>query len=264
MKFKKVVSLIKWVGLFSLVYILSGCDRSTIQNKLDLPFQKYSIEGDTIQQELDEIYSLLAFSLVHKDWQPDSLPRNKRRGYNIGTILVDPDKNLAHWGLNSINSTNDATQHGEVRAITSYLDSLKSFNLKGFTLYTTLEPCAMCSGMATMTSIERVVYGQKDVDFSGALDRLAINSQEFGGFKPYPRTVISDPAPTRFRKELEAAFNYFLENEEEKYLAKFLTSRKANEIFSEARTAFYQYKVKFKENRKHYEKAKFFLERINI
>jgi len=220
------------------------------------------MENDSIQTELDKIYSLLAYSLVLKDWQTDSIPRNARRGYNIGTILVNRNKEVVHRGLNCINSTKNITQHGEVRAITSYLDSVKSFNLEGFTLYTTLEPCAMCSGMATMANIERVVYGQKDVYFSGALDRLFLNSKAFGGFKPYPRNVISDPAPTKFREDLDFAFKHYLEIEDEKYIAKFLSSEIANNIYKNAANQFINYKVNFAENQVKYDQAKKFLEKL--
>lgn len=261
---KQKRSLIESLAAILFITFLFGCENSNQPKTLELPFQNYSMEGNEIQKELDEIYTLLAYSLVFRDWQPDSIPRSRRRGYNIGTILIDDSNELAHWGLNCINSTDNATQHGEVRAITSYLDSLKSFNLKGFTLYTTLEPCAMCSGMATMTNIERVVYGQKDVDFSGALDRLALDSEEFGGFKPYPRTVTSDPAPTSFREQLDEKFRTFLETEEEKFLAKFLTSKEAYEIYQEADQAFQNFQVKNSENEEHYENAKLFLKNLEI
>lgn len=267
MFFREIITLLASLSVF---FLFLSCEDSpqidsmlVSQEKLSLPYTGYSIKSDSIQIELDDMYMLLTYSLVYKDWQEGSIPRRERRGYNIGTILVDANKEVVHWGLNCINSTDNATQHGEVRAITSYLDSLRSFNLKGFTLYTSLEPCAMCSGMATMTNIERVVYGQKDVDFSGALDRLALDSEKFGGFKPYPRIVISDPAPTKFRKTLDTDFKYFLENEEEKFLAKFLTSEKAKQVFKEATSDFMNYKVKFSENQERYEKAKLFIEKIN-
>ncbi|MEO1031419.1 MAG: nucleoside deaminase [Bacteroidota bacterium] len=254
----------KMLIAISLTIFLFGCENSNQPKTLELPFQKYSMEDNEVQKEIDEIYSLLAYSIVFKDWQPDSIPRNKRRGYNIGTILIDKNNELANWGLNCINSTDNATQHGEVRAITSYLDSLKSFNLEGFTLYTTLEPCAMCSGMATMTNVERVVYGQRDVDFSGALDRLALNSEEFGGFKPYPRTVTLDPAPSSFREQLDEKFRKFLETDDEKFLAKFLTSKEAYEIYQNAYQVFQNYKVINNGNIKHYNNAKLFLMNLKI
>lgn len=254
------------LALFFVLLLALSCEQmpQQLNQPIILPYEKYSVEGDSVQTELDEIYSLLAYSLVYKDWQPESVPRNERRGYNIGTILVNENNEVVHWGLNCINSTDNATQHGEVRAITSYLDSLRSFNLKGFTLYTTLEPCAMCSGMATMTNIARVVYGQKDVDFSGALDRLALNSESCGGFKPYPRVVISDPSPSNYRIQLDSAFQYFLETEDEKYLAKFLSSEKARQFYENAYQNFLSYKVNFPKNNSHYAKARQFFDRINI
>lgn len=254
------------LALFYVLLITISCKQmpQQVSQNLTLPYEKYSVEGDSVQTELDEIYSLLAFSLVYKDWQPESIPRNERRGYNIGTILVNENNEAVHWGLNCINSTDNATQHGEVRAITSYLDSLRSFNLKGFTLYTTLEPCAMCSGMATMTNIARVVYGQKDVDFSGALDRLALNSESCGGFKPYPRIVISDPSPSKYRIQLDSAFQYFLETEDEKYLAKFLSSEKARQLYQAAYQNFMKFDVEFLKNKTHYQNAKLFFENLNI
>lgn len=255
----KRIIIVKWIILIIISYFHLGCETSDQKSKLELPFQSYSMEGNPIQKELDEIYSLLTYSLVFRDWQFDSVPRNKRRGYNIGTILIDKNNNISNWGLNCVNSTNNATQHGEVRAITSYLDSSKSFNLKGFTLYTTLEPCAMCSGMITMTNVKRVISGQKDVDFSGALDRLALNSEDYGGFKPYPRRVISDFAPTTYRENLDTKFKEFLENEKEKYLAKFLTSQRAYNIYKKAYQSFKSYNVKYQENLKKYNDARTFL-----
>jgi len=248
--------------LVSILFCSTFCNEPADPPPIEPPFPGYSKEGDAVQKELDEIYTLLAYALVYQDWQPDSIPRERRRGYNIGTILVDEKQQVVHWGLNSINSTDNATQHGEVRAITSYLDSLRAFNLRGFTLYTTLEPCAMCSGMAVMTNIDRVVYGQKDVDFAGALDRLAVNSEKFGGFKPYPRIVVPDPAPTPFRERLDEKFREFLASDDEKYLAKFLASEEARQIFGEASKAFAVYQVTHSVNADKYQAAKAFLDAV--
>jgi tRNA(Arg) A34 adenosine deaminase TadA len=253
--------------LFMIVFLWVGCESTggeadARETKLELPYNSYSQADNPVQQELDEIYTLLAYSLVLKDWQPDSVPRRERRGYNIGTVLVDKDQEVVHWALNCVNSTDNSTEHGEVRAITSYLDSTRIYNLKGFTLYTTLEPCAMCSGMVIMSNVERVVHGQKDVEFSGALDRLALNSEACGGYKPYPRTVVLDASPSSFREDLDAAFQHFLETDEEKYLAKFLTTPAAKEVYEAAHQAFLNYKVKNAENQARYEKALAFLEQI--
>ena len=252
------------IALILLFLISFGCKNAELQNQdeLNLPFQEYSMEGNAVQQELDEIYSLLNYSIVFKYWQPDSIPRFERRGYNIGTVLVDKNYEIVNWALNSINSTNNTTQHGEVRAIMGYLDTSKSFNLKDFTLYTTLEPCAMCAGMMVMTSVKRVVYGQKDVEYSKALDRLALDSKKIGGYAPYPRVVISDPSPSKFRTALDEAYSTFLNTDEEKFMAKFLSTLEAYEIYRRAYEQLLKYKVVYPENEDKYKKAVLFFNRL--
>ncbi|MEP7109887.1 MAG: nucleoside deaminase [Ferruginibacter sp.] len=217
-----------------------------------MPEQK---EINTIQQEADEIFSLLAYSIVFRDWQPGSIPREKRRGYNIGALLVDPENSPVFYGLNCINSTGNATQHGELRSITGYLDKTRRFNLEGFTIYTTLEPCVMCAGMITMTSVNRVVFGQHDVEYSKAFERLAIDTRAIGGFPPYPRAVLAHATTSEFCKELDVAYEDFLAKETEKMLARFLTTGTAQNIYKKAAGCFLNYPLAYPENRKIYEMA---------
>lgn len=209
--------------------------------------------------EFDHIYSLLVYSLVYQDWQNDDLPLSLRRGYNIGALLVDKQNNPVFYGLNCINSTNNATQHGEVRAITGYIQKEKCFNLDGFTIYTSLEPCIMCAGMMTMSAVRRVVFSQHDVEYSQAFERLAIDTRHIGGFPPYPRRVLSYADKNVFAGKLNAAYKSFLSSNDEKILAKFLSSPAAKEIFKDAADAFAGYKVTHIENKLHYERAIQFL-----
>jgi len=230
-----------------------------MQPTLVLPFQEYSVK-DPARQEVDEIFSLLTYALVYANWQPGSVPRNQRRGYNIGAVLVDKDQQPVFCGLNCINATDNATQHGELRAITAYLEKTRRFNLDGFTIYTTLEPCIMCAGMMTMTDIDRVVYGQKDVDFSNGLERLALDTRPYGGYAPFKRTTWADASPLDFRARLDAAYQRFLATEPEKILAKFLVSPEAEVIFKEAHATFLSFEVKHPANAATYEAARAFFE----
>jgi tRNA(Arg) A34 adenosine deaminase TadA len=218
---------------------------------------------DKIQEEIDEIFTLLAYSIVYKDWQSGNVPREKRRGYNIGAVIVNDKNKPVHYGLNCINSTDNATQHGEVRSIISYLDKTRKFNLAGHTIYTTLEPCVMCAGMITMTAFKRVVYGQHDVDYSRAFERLAIDTRSIGGFAPYPRTVIAISANTAFCKQLDSAYQEFLKKDSEKVLAKFLVSDEAHQIYKAASEKFLTYKVANIQNQKIYDTAFKFFNTLN-
>jgi len=223
----------------------------------------YSITNPR-QIEVDEIFSLLAYSFVYSNWQEDSIPRDHRRGYNIGSVLVDKNNNPVYYALNSVGVTNNATQHGEVRLMIQYLDSVRAFDLREHTIYTTLEPCAMCAGMMTMTLIKRTVYGQNDVEFSHTFERLAIDSRSIGGYPAFPRMVIADVSPIQFKTQLDREYQEFLQTDPEKYLAKFLVSEKAKAIYRNAYEAFRSYQVKFEENREIYNKSiKFFEQKTN-
>lgn len=215
----------------------------------------HPVEVDALQQERDDIFSLLIYALVYQDWQNGSVPRNKRRGYNIGALLVTPQFEPVFHGLNCINSTDNATQHGEVRAITQYLEQTRKFNLDKYHIYTTLEPCVMCAGMITMVSASRLLYGQHDVDYSKAFERLAMDTRPIGGFAPYPRRVQAMASSLIYCKQLDDAYLTFLNSDPEKILAKFLASEPAEVIFKQAASAFLAYKVKNIENQSTYEKA---------
>jgi tRNA(Arg) A34 adenosine deaminase TadA len=238
----------KLISFSILLPFLWSCSNSiNKKNKTTIDKPMYSVTNP-VQIEIDEIFSLLAYSIVYADWQEDSIPRNDRRGYNIGSVLVNSENKPVYYALNCVGETNNSTQHSEVRLITQYLDSVSSFDLKNFTIYTTLEPCAMCAGMMTMTLVTRTVYGQNDVEFSHTFERLAIDSRSIGGYPPFPRKVIADESPSIIKQELNDAYQEFLKTDDEKILAKFLVSKKAKEIYKKACLSFKDYKVKFSEN----------------
>jgi tRNA(adenine34) deaminase len=244
-----------FLPIFSFLFLL-GCKGPNYYSDTMIKPALTITERDEQQLEADEIFTLLAYSLVYQDWQPDEVPRDQRRGYNIGAVLVNEKNEPVFHGLNCINSTNNATQHGEVRSIIAYLDQTKRFNLSGFSIYTTLEPCVMCAGMITMTAFKRAVYGQHDVEYSHAFERLAVDTRPVGGFAPYPRRVEAIACNSQFCQALDTAYADFLQKDPEKILAKFLTSDEAEAIFKSAHKAFRSYQVKFPENQKVLDLAK--------
>ena len=62
-------------------------------------------------------------------------------------------------GHNLVESENDATAHGEVVAIRAACRALETASLEGATLYTTCEPCLMCTSAVAWARIGRVVIG---------------------------------------------------------------------------------------------------------
>lgn len=211
------------------------------------------------QVELDEIYSLLSYSIVLKYWQSDD--RNGR-GYNVGAVLVDPGGYIVDWDINSVNITENSTQHGEMRLISRYLDKDNLYSLKGYTIYPTLEPCAMCGGMMTMTSISRTVNGQKDYYFSKALERLSFDSRSIGGFGPYPRTVSSEETPSNISTLLDSAYLKYIDDGNKPIITKFLSTDIAKKIFELAKIKFESFQVEFPENKDKIEKAILFFNKL--
>lgn len=219
--------------------------------------QKVSSIDAAIQAEKDEIYELLAYAVVLKDWQEDGL--EPQRGYNIGSVLVNDKGDVVFWARNANLVTGNGTQHGEVRLIRNYLYKVKTYDLKGHIVYTTLEPCAMCSGMMVMTNIARTVYGQTDPDFGKALERLSLDSfcDIPNGFKPYPRPVVSEPVQSIIRLQLEKSYKNY-QDSGGKAITKWLRSSEAKVIYQDALKMFLNYKVKYPENAAILEKAQKF------
>jgi len=65
---------------------------------------------------------------------------------------------------NAVGEEHDPSAHAEVRTIRLACAELKSPSLRGYTLYTTCEPCPMCMACALWARMDRVVYGASIAD----------------------------------------------------------------------------------------------------
>jgi tRNA(Arg) A34 adenosine deaminase TadA len=81
-----------------------------------------------------------------------------------GEILV---KQVNHCAQNT-----DPTAHAEVHAIRAACRKVKSLSLRGYTLYTTCEPCPMCMAASLWASLDRVVYGATIDDASAHCNQI--------------------------------------------------------------------------------------------
>jgi tRNA(adenine34) deaminase len=68
-----------------------------------------------------------------------------------GDVIVETTNRVARDG--------DVTRHAEIVAVSMAQKALGTKDLSGCTLYTNVEPCAMCSFPIRETRISRVVYG---------------------------------------------------------------------------------------------------------
>jgi tRNA(adenine34) deaminase len=79
-------------------------------------------------------------------------------GGEVGCALVR-DGILLHLAHNEVERRKDPTAHAEMVAIRDLCGRIGVTDLKGCTLYCTLQPCGMCSLACVWAGISRIVYG---------------------------------------------------------------------------------------------------------
>lgn len=92
----------------------------------------------------------------------------KRRGNTpVGALVVLEGEVIAE-AEEEVPAGLDPTGHAEVLAIRRACQTLSTTDLKGGTLYTTAEPCWLCSYTLRQTHLARVVYGRTSPPVGGA------------------------------------------------------------------------------------------------
>jgi len=76
----------------------------------------------------------------------------------IGCVIVREGKIIGE-GCNEVDLRHDATAHAEIVSMRRAGEHLQCQELRGATLYTTLQPCGMCTMASIWAKIGRIVYG---------------------------------------------------------------------------------------------------------
>ena len=76
----------------------------------------------------------------------------------IGCVIVR-DGEVIGEGHNEVDARFDPTAHAEVVAMRRAGQTLRQSRFEGATLYSTLQPCGMCSMASIWAGISRIVYG---------------------------------------------------------------------------------------------------------
>lgn len=75
----------------------------------------------------------------------------------FGAVVVKDGK-IVGEGLNRSALLNDPTSHGEIEAIRDACRNLGTRDLSGCDLYTSCEPCALCTAAMTIAGVARLYY----------------------------------------------------------------------------------------------------------
>lgn len=93
----------------------------------------------------------------------------------IGAVIVCDNKIISR-GHNLRDSKNIVTKHAEVIAIEKANKKLHNWRLVDCTLYTSLEPCEMCTAIIKASKLKRVVYCASSNEGSREFEQLKVLS----------------------------------------------------------------------------------------
>ncbi|MFN3630272.1 MAG: tRNA adenosine(34) deaminase TadA, partial [Casimicrobiaceae bacterium] len=82
----------------------------------------------------------------------------------IGAVVVI-DGRIVGRGGNRVLRDQDTTAHAEIVALRDAFRRLRNYRLPGASVYSTVEPCAMCAGALLHARVARIVWGAPDAKF---------------------------------------------------------------------------------------------------
>ena len=82
----------------------------------------------------------------------------------FGALLADPDGQVLLSAENTVVTGSDATGHAETNLVRLASARYSTTELRGLTLYTSTEPCAMCSGAIYWSGIGTVIYALAEAE----------------------------------------------------------------------------------------------------
>lgn len=94
----------------------------------------------------------------------------------VGAVLVR-DGRIIGRGFNRPISSNDPSAHAEMVALREAAAADNNYRLPGTTLYVTLEPCTMCSGLLVHSRISRLVFGASEPRSGAVVSRSQVLDQ---------------------------------------------------------------------------------------
>ena len=93
----------------------------------------------------------------------------------FGSVLADPDGNILLEGENTDITGKSPLNHAETNLMRMAVTTLTSEQIATATLYTSCEPCAMCSGAMYWGGLNRMVYGMSEHDLLELTGANALN-----------------------------------------------------------------------------------------
>ena len=116
--------------------------------------------------EKDEDWMRHAIQLAHDAGETGEVP--------VGAVIVNEKGSILAAASNLTIKNVDPTAHAEILALRIAATRVGNYRLNGATVYTTIEPCAMCAGALVHARIARLVYGAADERFGAVKTHFRI------------------------------------------------------------------------------------------
>ena len=93
-----------------------------------------------------------------------SLENVANGGGPFGAVIASKEGEIIAIGTNRVTASCDPTAHAEVSAIRAACAKLGTFDLSGYDIYTSCEPCPMCLGAIYWAHLDKMYYGNNKTD----------------------------------------------------------------------------------------------------
>ena len=127
----------------------------------------------------------------------------RQADFPFGAVIVRDGAVMAR-GRNLGRTDGDPTAHGEMVAIRRCLAEHGPAALRGSTLYTSGEPCAMCMGAILWCHMGRLVFAASVAQLASKIDQIMLSSAEVAATAPFVPIkitggVLADEAMALFK-----------------------------------------------------------------
>jgi tRNA(adenine34) deaminase len=121
---------------------------------------------DAVEQDVDAHWMRQALAAASEARTRDEVP--------VGACVVTGDRLLLGVAGNRTRSDCDPTAHAEIVALREAARVSGNYRLTDATVYSTIEPCAMCAGALIQARVRRLVYGARDERFGAVESQFRI------------------------------------------------------------------------------------------
>lgn len=150
------------------------------------------IESNVEMVSYDETCMQEALGFARKAGKSGEVP--------IGALVVDATGQVIGHGYNQVELMRTQTEHAEVQALRQASRHTNNWRLTGCTLYVTLEPCVMCVALASLSRVDRIVYGASSPLFGYRLDKEGTLALYLKHIKGITSGVLADESSKLLRE----------------------------------------------------------------